>query len=257
MMRHMRRLLVAAALLAMSAGRAPAAPLLGDMAPPSLTHDDLVFGILGIGATLAVGANDLWLTQESTEAQSSGEHWLARVAQPMGNPAFVYPALAVAYGIGHIRRLPGLQAACIHTGVAVGIAGAEAAVLKETVGRARPSESPTDASNFQPFSGHHSFPSGHATVAAAVAVALDRETTTPIVPLLAYPAVGLVCWSRVHDDQHWVSDVIAGALLGGWTAWKVEDMYAAGAARRHARSFDLRYGGTPIELRASVDFALK
>lgn len=257
MMRHLRRMLVAAALLVAGAGHASAAPLLGDLAPPRLTHEDLVFGMLGVGATLAVGANDLWFHHEASESwDSSGEHSLARLAQPMGNIAFVYPALAVAYGVGHLRGLPGVQTACVHAGVAVGIASAEAIVLKEVVGRARPSESPTDASNFQPFSQHQSWPSGHATVAAALAVALDRETTTPIVPLLAYPAVGLVCWSRVHDDEHWVSDVVAGALLGGWTAWKVEDMYAAGAARRHARSFDLRYGGSPRELRASLDFPL-
>jgi membrane-associated phospholipid phosphatase len=241
----------------LAAAPASAGPLTVGMAAPRFTHEDLVFGILGAGATLAVGANDLWLHQESSESfDSSGEHWLAKAAQPMGNPGFIYPALALVYGVGHLRQLPGLQSACVRTGVAVGIASAEAAVLKEVVGRARPSESPTDASNFQPFSQHHSWPSGHATVAAALAASLDRETTTPLVPLLAYPAVGLVCWSRVHDDQHWVSDVVAGALLGGWTAWKVEDMYAAGAARRHARSFDLRFGGSPRELRASLDFAL-
>jgi membrane-associated phospholipid phosphatase len=258
MTRRARGLIVAAAWLVALAAPASGEPFIGDLAPPRFTHDDLVFGILGVGATLAVGSNDLWLAQESRESSNApGEHQLARLAQPLGNPAFVYSALAVAYGIGHVRHLPGVQAACVHTGVAVGIAGAEAVVLKEVVGRARPSESPNDASNFQPFSQHHSWPSGHATVAAALAAALDRETTTPLVPLLAYPAVGLVCWSRVHDDQHWVSDVVSGALLGAWTAWKVEDMYAAGAARRHVRSFDLRFGGTPRELRASLDFALK
>ena len=30
-----------------------------------------------------------------------------------------------------------------------------------------------------------------------------------------------VGWSRLRDDKHWMSDVVAGAGLGTWTARKV------------------------------------
>jgi membrane-associated phospholipid phosphatase len=76
---------------------------------------------------------------------------------------------------------------------------------------------------YQPFSGHASFPSGHATLAFATATALDRETRAGWVPLVAYPLAALVGWSRVRDDQHWTSDVVAGAALGAWTAAKAHD----------------------------------
>jgi membrane-associated phospholipid phosphatase len=29
-------------------------------------------------------------------------------------------------------------------------------------------------------------------------------------------ATALVAWQRVHADQHWTSDTIAGAMVGHW-----------------------------------------
>jgi hypothetical protein len=55
---------------------------------------------------------------------------------------------------------------------------------------------------------------------------VDRETSGRWVPWGVYPAAALVGWSRVHDDQHWTSDVVAGAAVGGWLAWKTETFLA-------------------------------
>ena len=84
-----------------------------------------------------------------------------------------------------------------------------------------------DPDQFDPFSGHNSFPSGHSTVAFADAEALDRETSARWVPWAAYPLASLVGWSRVRDDKHWGSDVVAGAALGYWAARKTEDFMRA------------------------------
>jgi len=107
----------------------------------------------------------------------------------------------------------------------VGAAGATTLVLKSAVGRERPNESPDAPWRFAPFSNHDGFPSGHATIAFALAAALDAETRTRWVPALAYPAAALTAWSRVRDRDHWPSDVVAGAALGGWVARKT-DRYA-------------------------------
>ena len=59
-----------------------------------------------------------------------------------------------------------------------------------------------------------------------------RETTRGWVPWVAYPIASLVGWSRVQDDEHWASDVVAGAALGLWTARKTEE-----ALRVHAQRY--------------------
>ena len=76
-----------------------------------------------------------------------------------------------------------------------------------------------------------SFPSGHATIAFGAAAALDRETAAGWVSWVAYPTAGLVGWSRLRDNQHWMSDVVAGALIGYWTANKAEDWLRARSER--------------------------
>jgi undecaprenyl-diphosphatase len=64
-----------------------------------------------------------------------------------------------------------------------------------------------------------SFPSGHATYAGATAVALVLLFTTPGARrrwwwTLASLGVLGMAWSRTYLQVHWLSDVIAGALLG-------------------------------------------
>ena len=64
-----------------------------------------------------------------------------------------------------------------------------------------------------------SFPSGHAAYAGATAVALVLLFTRPGPKrggwwLIAAAAIAGMCWSRTYLQVHWLSDVIAGALLG-------------------------------------------
>ncbi|MCX5385181.1 phosphatase PAP2 family protein [Streptomyces sp. NBC_00083] len=64
--------------------------------------------------------------------------------------------------------------------------------------------------------GRHSFPSSHASSAAAAAVAYGalRPAGAHLVP----PLAAAVCVSRLVAGVHYPSDIAAGALLGGVTA---------------------------------------
>jgi len=74
--------------------------------------------------------------------------------------------------------------------------------LKYSVQRQRPDES-----------NHHSFPSGHSASAFATAGVLQRhygwKVGVPATVVAAYVAT-----SRVHDNRHYLSDVIFGAAMG-------------------------------------------
>ncbi|MGI5195337.1 phosphatase PAP2 family protein [Streptomyces sp. CA-288835] len=61
--------------------------------------------------------------------------------------------------------------------------------------------------------GRHSFPSVHATSAAAAAVAYGALGARPVLPLAA-----AMCVSRLVAGVHYPSDVAAGAALGALTA---------------------------------------
>ncbi len=96
--------------------------------------------------------------------------------------------------------------------VAESLAPLLSALLKVLVDRARPPDGlvhPVGAS----------FPSGHATYAGATCVALVLLFTTPgrrrrwWWALTGLGVVGMA-WSRTYLQVHWITDVIAGALLG-------------------------------------------
>jgi membrane-associated phospholipid phosphatase len=78
-----------------------------------------------------------------------------------------------------------------------------------------------------------SMPSGHTFSAFAVAEVYGAEYGR----WWTYPLAGLVGYSRVYNQDHWPSDVVAGAVLG----------IAAGVQARHAA----QAGGVPA-LRFSV-----
>jgi membrane-associated phospholipid phosphatase len=92
--------------------------------------------------------------------------------------------------------------------------------VKEIVDRARPAIDPAAAA-LGP-----SFPSGHSSTAAAFFAAIGllawrrrRATTRSAIAGVAVGAAVAVACSRVLLDLHWVSDVVAGLMLGwGWFA---------------------------------------
>lgn len=60
-----------------------------------------------------------------------------------------------------------------------------------------------------------SFPSGHTTAAFAVAtVFAEQYKNKPWIPVVAYTAASLVGVSRLSENKHWITDVVAGAALG-------------------------------------------
>lgn len=80
-----------------------------------------------------------------------------------------------------------------------------------------------------------SFPSGHAKTAAQVAVGLvllvpARARWRPVAWALALAWIVAMAVSRTVLDEHWLSDVVAGSLLGA--ACAVGALGAVGAVRR-------------------------
>jgi membrane-associated phospholipid phosphatase len=101
-----------------------------------------------------------------------------------------------------------------------GVLGAEALVdavivsevLKPIAGRIRPNAS-NDKGEF--FDGGSSFPSGHATASWALAAVIGSEYGHTIwVPIVAYGLAGVVSTARFAAQQHFASDIFAGAAMG-------------------------------------------
>jgi membrane-associated phospholipid phosphatase len=139
---------------------------------------------------------------------------VASVFKRMGGPeVFATVGLGVLM-TGVIAGDNDIRQAGARISTSLALAGGMVTVAKFVVGRSRPSGLAHDADDFAPFSGNSSAPSGHTAMAFALAASLSDEIHNPWAGVALYTAAAGTAWSRVNDNAHWASDVIAGAAVG-------------------------------------------
>lgn len=161
------------------------------------------------------------------------------------------------YATGRLADEPRLVRLAAHGGTAMATSLLATGVLKTTLGRARPSVSAdTNPRDFRLFRGwtadaYQAFPSGHSSLAFAVAAAAtaeihgwNRDATWITAPLL-YGGATLVGLSRMYEDRHWPTDILAGAAIGTFAGIKAVRFSRTPAGQR----LDRRLIGQDAQLR--------
>jgi membrane-associated phospholipid phosphatase len=138
---------------------------------------------------------------------------IADVLQYFGSPVVFVPATVVPILVGLISHNENLTMSGIRIGSSLLLAGATAGVLKYTVGRWRPNETSTQY-EFGPFSGHDSWPSGHTTMAFALASSASYEIHRTWATVGLYTLAAGTGWARMNNEKHWLTDVGGGVLIG-------------------------------------------
>lgn len=231
------RRLVARASLAFCFALAPLHAVAQEAAPsdePLFEASDAWYAAAFVLGTVALAPLDLAVADAIQDERFQTDRFLggtAGVARFLGYPG----ALIVSGGLyagGLIVGDRALAGSGLHTGGAILIAGAVTYLGKAVVGRARPKldvESPFQLGFMRGLGNddYRSFPSGHTTAAFAMAGALATEigTHAPEVRgwagVALYGAATLVGISRLYHNEHWASDVVAGAAIGTFSGWKV------------------------------------
>ncbi len=141
-----------------------------------------------------------------------GEH---AAFDTLGTPTAQFGLAGAFYGAGWLtdseksRRIGGVGAA------ALAINGLATWGLKSAAGRSRPfTDSGPGRWNGGGRDETASFPSGHTSMAFTMAAVVAEEYDSPAVDCLAYGLAATVGGTRIYQDQHWASDVVAGAALG-------------------------------------------
>ncbi len=114
--------------------------------------------------------------------------------------------------------------AAVSVALTVAVASGLSSLIKLAVARPRPSDGIVPA-------GSTSFPSGHTTTAAAITVALVIAFPFVWSRVLAAVWIPLMAASRNYLLVHWLSDVLAGAVLGASVALLVTAAVSAVRAR--------------------------
>ncbi|MGN7948156.1 phosphatase PAP2 family protein [Microbacterium sp. 22215] len=174
----------------------------------------VIFGSIGVAAVVAMGIllvasgrgptvlDSAWhdlMQERRTDAGITVARWF-EVAGGVNSMVIVGVLLTITLLI--LRRpwaALALAAAMICSEIATG-------TIKTLVARPRPADSLSDT-------GLASFPSGHtalaATTACVLALLIGRWFW-----VIAVPWVIAMAWSRTFLEAHWLTDVLAGAVLG-------------------------------------------
>lgn len=169
--------------------------------------------VVGGAALVSAFLLDASWRRSIQDARSPLTDDLATVGNAFGDGRYALPVVGGTWLAGRLLHAPAIERIGRRAGLAYLAGGAATFVLQEAVGRSRPNEG-GDASEYHPFSGHASFPSGHTTVVFAMATALADETPHRWVRVLLYSGATLTGFARMNDDRHWLSDVVAGAIVG-------------------------------------------
>lgn len=140
---------------------------------------------------------------------------LIRSGDLLGNVRYVGPTLLAGTLSGAALGYDGLEGVSWRALESTALGAAVTLVLKSAVGRRRPDVAPNTPFSFRPLSFKgNSFPSGHTTIAFALATSLASETKDHWSDALFYAGGMLTAFARINDDKHWLSDTIVGAAVG-------------------------------------------
>ncbi len=178
---------------------------------PILRNGELIAVLATTGVGLAL---DQTLRNRIHDTHDQFGRTVSDIGNAMGS-GFVYPTLFVLAVGGKALGSPGLYGVTSRALKSTLLAGAAGIVLKVIVGRVRPADSPDNNLSFHPFTfKDNSFPSGHTTIAFALATSFSREIKGKWDDAAFFTLASLTAYARMHDDRHWFSDVVFGAGVG-------------------------------------------
>jgi membrane-associated phospholipid phosphatase len=124
----------------------------------------------------------------------------------------------IMVGAGLITKNKNLTQQGLQTGAALTFTVGTTFLIKKLVNRPRPYVTYPDLKNLST-EGSASFPSGHTSTAFSIATSLSMNYRKWYVIAPAYIWAGATGYSRMYQNVHYPTDVLAGAALGSFSAW--------------------------------------
>jgi membrane-associated phospholipid phosphatase len=185
---------------------------------------------LGFGAVTAGLIATDHRTINTFENGRTQVKWANNISK-IGAVYTLIPAAAGFYAFGVILDDPKAR----ETGILGGEAMIDTVIVSQvlkTVARRRRPNSSKEPGHF--FDGGASFPSGHAIASWSLASVVAHEYQhTIIVPIIAYGLAAVVSTARFGAQQHYASDIVAGAAMGWFIGRYVYQTHEDHQGHRH------------------------
>jgi hypothetical protein len=214
-------------------------------APDTASHDktfvtraDLLVSGVALGATalLSHWDTDIARASQGPRYQKPGLHNFALNVSKVNETSLTVAGL-VTYGVARLSGARTVEDVALHATESVVLASLASQIIRGPLGRARPNATAdSDQYDFK-FGGgfrpgdagfrRRAFPSIHTSSSMAVATVLTMELqrrrpgAVPYVAPFLFAAGLLPGLARIQLDQHWASDVAAGAFMGVFAGYKV------------------------------------
>lgn len=203
-----------------------------------LTRRDLLTSGIALGATALLSRfdDDIALASRQSRYQNPSLTKFALNVSKVNETTLTLGGILV-YGIGRLTKQETVTDIALHATESVVLASVASQIIRGPLGRSRPYVTKdTNQYDFSFFGGfrrgedgfrHRSFPSIHTSSGMAVATVLTMELNrrhagaTPFVAPVLFAAGMLPGLVRIQLDQHWASDVFAGAFMGVFAGYKV------------------------------------
>jgi len=199
--------------------------------PFRIENGNILITLGVVGATSLVYIFDRDIQQKLQSNKSSGLDKSSDAGALAGNPFIHLGLAALVYGTAIAADSPKWKETGEMMGEALILADASTFILKEAVGRGRPTT--TDSKNdFKPFgfkSDYDSFPSMHTSSSFALASILAATSDSILAKMGYYAAATFVGFSRMYQNKHWASDIVFGAALGELCGRIVIGYHASGS----------------------------
>ncbi len=193
------------------------------------------YNLIFYAATLGGSAAMAWSGADQSIRDAVQEHIGSKAYGTAANLSGYVLPIATApvvwltgLGLGD-RAVTGAGSAAVQ---ALVVTAATTAILKISIGRAYP---PEDAHTFRPFQSWSwpfpAWPSGHTSSSFAVVSALTGYYGADElwIPFVGYPIAGVIAFGMLSGDEHWTSDLLAGAVIGQCIGWSIGRAFRARA----------------------------
>ena len=190
---------------------------------PFRTKKNLLISSAVVGGTILISTADKEVKKEIS-VQGTGTYNGNFLDGPTAYGYVQYPSIfgGALYTIGLLTRESELRKTGRMLIQSLVYSGTVTMGLRYLLGRTRPFSSKTGSQYeftwFQSKGDTQSFPSGHTVVAFATSTILAEQIDTWWARAILYPFAALTAYARMHNNQHWLSDVIFAATLGYGTS---------------------------------------
>ena len=187
--------------------------------------------------------------QDSTRSVASDD--FSVIVKQFGEGRYLIPIAFLSYGISKWKNneaaRDGIGKWGELTARAYLVGGPPVLLAQVATGASRPSEYKPHTSNWKPFADSNGV-SGHAFIGSVPFLTMAYMSDSSLVKSIMYMASTLTPWSRVNDNQHYLSQ----AILGWYMGWEAVDTVNSNESKHKSLAITPVAFGDTISLQLSM-----